>query len=1017
MTNQDGQSYLAKLSPWGGRSPAVKAVQQTNNDVASADLGLKQTQGSDHKVTHRHRLSRRKYPKDCPPLTIQWFFATDVPKRRPSPLEQSSYETQKARPAPKKYAPFSKTDSKAIEAAFQKLAQEEDAAEREDDMASLLSPVSRRSTGNLNVTLEADEPRLQPGSVTVPVNEDYLFDVDVERRELAPAYWLGPVYEVRRGTWFYQDSASVQRPCDENLAAQLEEGFLKLCPWREIERQEKKAEKAEKERSASQPRSRPLSQIMGADAISALKAATSTPVSPKTSSSNLREQSAKAAADGKTETTQPAQHAPTLRLFGPHSNSVVTYQDGTTAWILTDDFISRMSSNMYKRFAGGGHFAGVKVTRGYIDQAKKAEDKDGKGSQSPSIGSDKSTLEKGKQNVAEKLKVDTPDPEGTVGPSENHRLTLERQMSSLVNTITQGDREKEEEEIRKRDEKEIQDDYRDQDGEEQNREIEHLLLVTHGIGQRLGLRMESVNFVHDVNTFRKTLKAVYSESPDLQALNSEVDKLPKNCRIQVLPINWRHKLDFPKQSLKHNRREHDLGDAGFGEEEDYPNLEDISVEGVPAVRNLITDLALDILLYQSPAYKDHISRIVLEECNRIYKLFKERNPYFNGKVSMVGHSLGSAVMFDILCMQDNHESQQRGSSKPLRRGEHPMKLDFEVEDFYALGSPVGLFQMLKGRTIAARQAPVIERASTEPKQAPFLKGNSRSSTAKLSDAMGEQYNSEIPSSSPKCRQLFNIFHPTDPISYRIEPLISPAMATLKPQPLPYTKRGIFGSQVGQGLTGIGARVGQSVSGLWSSFSSGIASSLLNRSLGFTAEDASKLGGPSGSSQSRTPLSLGAGTNVGAGTIPTAPAAVNIDRIDSSGGKESPRGEPRPGEPGQHPPTLIDSELETLYSGFQSRRKSAQAENARDLENADMAEAEERGRKLRKEEAKVRALNLNGRVDYSIQEGAFDISLIAAVASHLSYWADEDVSHFMISQLLSRQRIVRKSRSAPEMRQP
>lgn len=23
----------------------------------------------------------------------------------------------------------------------------------------------------------------------VPVNEDYLFDVDVERRELAPAYW------------------------------------------------------------------------------------------------------------------------------------------------------------------------------------------------------------------------------------------------------------------------------------------------------------------------------------------------------------------------------------------------------------------------------------------------------------------------------------------------------------------------------------------------------------------------------------------------------------------------------------------------------------------------------------------------------------------------------------------------------------------------------------------------------------------------------------------------------------
>jgi hypothetical protein len=47
------------------------------------------------------------------------------------------------------------------------------------------------------------------------------------------------------------------------------------------------------------------------------------------------------------------------------------------------------------------------------------------------------------------------------------------------------------------------------------------------------------------------------------------------------------------------------------------------------------------------------------------------------------------------------------------------------------------------------------------------------------------------------------------------------------------------------------------------------------------------------------------------------------------------------------------------------------------------------------------------VDYAIQEGAFDINLLAAIASHLSYWADEDVSHFMISQLLSRHRVVKR----------
>lgn len=34
------------------------------------------------------------------------------------------------------------------------------------------------------------------------MNEDYLFDVDIEERELAPTYWLGPIYEgmMRNGS-------------------------------------------------------------------------------------------------------------------------------------------------------------------------------------------------------------------------------------------------------------------------------------------------------------------------------------------------------------------------------------------------------------------------------------------------------------------------------------------------------------------------------------------------------------------------------------------------------------------------------------------------------------------------------------------------------------------------------------------------------------------------------------------------------------------------------------------------
>jgi hypothetical protein len=77
-----------------------------------------------------------------------------------------------------------------------------------------------------------------------------------------------------------------------------------------------------------------------------------------------------------------------------------------------------------------------------------------------------------------------------------------------------------------------------------------------------------------------------------------------------------------------------------------------------------------------------------------------------------------------------------------------------------------------------------------------------------------------------------------------------------------------------------------------------------------------------------------------------------------------------GEDGEHPPTLIESDIETLFAGFQKRRASQQSEDGtRDVEkDLEWQELEERSRKLKKEELKVRSLNSNGRVDYSIQEG-------------------------------------------------
>lgn len=780
-------------------------------------------------------------------------------------------------------------------------------------------PSKEGSQGNTSINESSDIEK--GGRLKVSVNEDYLFDVDIEARELAPTYWLGSIHDVRRGTWFYQEGSTL-RPCEENLADQLEEGYLKVKPWRN-----------QPQKTTTPPRSRPVSMN-----------ATDASKPPE-----------KTKEDGVVTAKLELQ---TSRLFGAYMDRVVTYQDATVAWLLTDDLMSRMSSTVYQRFAAGGHLAGTKVVRGYTEAIKSkeaAKDPDQslrtKKSDAAIERSKRRSVQPNVENESPQSEAKQPEPSAQQEP---HLLTLERQLSSLSD-----DPVKREEEKRQADEDEMREDYKDEDGQDQNREIEHLILVTHGIGQRLGLRMESINFIHDVNVLRKTLKSVYQGSPDLQALNSEVDKLPKNCRVQVLPVVWRHLLDFPKQSFKQNGREQDLTDADtFGDDEEYPSLENITVEGVPAIRNLITDLALDILLYQS-AYREHIAGIVQRECNRVYDLFIKRNPTFTGKVSMIGHSLGSAILFDILCRQKDNvatrytsyrhkKSSHRGGSSVGEQQIPDLGLNFDVEDFFCLGSPLGLYQMLKGRRIVGRRSvkglPAQSPFNPDALDDPFLGAASRPSDdlagTKDSDLL------TITISSPKCQQLYNIFHPADPIAYRIEPLISRAMSSMKPQPLPYTKKGLFGVQ-GQGFSNIGARVGQSVSGLWSNITSGVASSLLNRSLGLTGE------GQLSSSQSisapqiqhKSTPSTAAGTNASGGGV------ISEQEQDQ-----------------EHPPTLIDTEIETLYAGFEKRRKSHQSDEARDLgESSAWMEAEDRSNRLRREEAKVRALNSNGRVDFSVQE--------------------------------------------------
>lgn len=226
---------------------------------------------------------------------------------------------------------------------------------------------------------------------------------------------------------------------------------------------------------------------------------------------------------------QPLQ---TWRLFGAHLNSFIVFADINTAYLLTDDFYGKLSATVWQRITAGTHMGGTKIVRGFTETAKVPEKKNEKEIRSatppPSERGRTSAIDEDKRNRRKSM----PPPATSTPVKEEKRdlsrAALERKMSTYG-----ADTEMQEEML----EAEMKEDYRaDQEGDEQGREIEHLILVTHGIGQKLGLRTESVNFVHDVNVFRKSLKGVYGHSPDLQVLNSETESKTKNCRVQCLPV-------------------------------------------------------------------------------------------------------------------------------------------------------------------------------------------------------------------------------------------------------------------------------------------------------------------------------------------------------------------------------------------------------------------------------------------------------------------------------------------------
>ncbi|KAI3711648.1 hypothetical protein L1987_70187 [Smallanthus sonchifolius] len=96
----------------------------------------------------------------------------------------------------------------------------------------------------------------------------------------------------------------------------------------------------------------------------------------------------------------------------------------------------------------------------------------------------------------------------------------------------------------------------------------------------------------------------------------------------------------------------------------------------------------------------------------------------------------------------NHKNDTLKSYTPLIKY---TKLEFKVDTFFAVGSPLGVFLSLRN--------------------------------VRIGIGKGKDYwnNENIIEEMPSCRKMFNIFHPFDPVAYRIEPLVSRYYVKTRPE--------------------------------------------------------------------------------------------------------------------------------------------------------------------------------------------------------------------------------------------
>jgi hypothetical protein len=152
--------------------------------------------------------------------------------------------------------------------------------------------------------------------------------------------------------------------------------------------------------------------------------------------------------------------------------------------------------------------------------------------------------------------------------------------------------------------------------------IDHVVFIVHGLGPAADSRHQSV--IDCVDDFRHV--------SELMLHSHEMPGRSQGGRVEFLPVCWQSALS----------QDPCIVDG---------NLKEVRLNSISRLRDFNNHSMIDLLFYYSPLYAQVIVKQIVQKMNQLLTLFLSRNQTFAGTVSVMGHSLGACVLFDILSNQ------------------------------------------------------------------------------------------------------------------------------------------------------------------------------------------------------------------------------------------------------------------------------------------------------------------------------------------------------------------------------